>query len=49
MRWGMVAKFLGKTGDPIKYLEIMYKTVVQEVLKYGSEIWVTTNAMVMVL
>ena len=39
-RWGMAAKAMGNTGEPIKAREMMYKVVVKEVLLYGSEIWV---------
>ena len=45
----MVAKVLGKTGAPIKSCAMMYKVVFHAVLLYGSEIWVVTDAMMMVL
>ena len=48
-RWRMVSKVLGKTGEPIKSWEIIYKPVVQLVLLYGSEIWVVTDVMMTVL
>ena len=31
-RWGMTAKVLGETGEPIKEREMVYKAVVQVVL-----------------
>ena len=34
-RWGIVEKVVGKTGTPVKYLAMMYKSVVQAVLLYG--------------
>ena len=45
-RWGVVEKVLSKTGAPIKVRAMMYKTVVQEVLLYGREIWVVIGAMI---
>ena len=42
----MVEKVLSKTGAPIKVRAMMYKTVVQEVLLYGREIWVVIGAMI---
>ena len=48
-RWGMVEKFLGKTGKPIKARAMMYKAVVQLVLLYGRKIWVVMDAMMTVL
>ena len=40
---------LRKTGAPIKYWEMMYKTVVQAVLMYGSKIRVATDAIMTVI
>ena len=40
---------LGNTGAPIKARKMMYKAVVQEVILYGSKIWVVTNTMMKVL
>ena len=45
----MMAKAMGKTGAPIKAREIMYKAVVYIMLLYGSEIWVATDSMVMII
>ena len=47
--WGMVAKVLVKTGEPIKVYRMIYKMVFQAVLLYGSEKWVMTDAMMVVL
>ena len=48
-RWGVVEKVLGKMGEPIKLRAIMYKALFQEMLLYGSESWVVTDAMMTVL
>ena len=48
-RWGRVTKAMGKTGAPIKAREMMYKAVLYIVLLYGSEIWVATDSMVMII
>ena len=45
----MVEKVLGKRGATIKDWAMMYKVVVQAVIMYGSESWVVTDAMMMVL
>ena len=45
----MVSKFLGKTGAPIKVHAIMYGTVVQAVILYGSNSWVVMDAIMAVL
>ena len=45
----MVAKVMDKTGGMIKAREMMYKAVVQAVRLYGSERWVVTDKMMMVL
>ena len=45
----MMAKAMGKTGAPIKAREMMYKAVLYIVLLYGSEIWVATDSMVMII
>ena len=45
----MVEKVMGKTRALIKYQGVMYKVVVQEILLYGSEIWVVPDEMVTVL
>ena len=42
-------KFLGKTGVPIKYRAVMYKSVVQAVLLYTRKIWVVMDVIVTVL
>ena len=42
-------KVMGKTGAPIKYHMMMYNMVVQAVLLYGSEIWVVTDVMMVVM
>ena len=39
----MVEKVMGKTRALIKYQGVMYKVVVQEILLYGSEIWVVPD------
>ena len=48
-RWGFVAKLKGKTGAPIKAQAMMYKALVQAVLRYGSEIWLMVDLMMTVL
>ena len=48
-RWGVVATVLGKKEERIKLRAMMYKVVVHMVLLYGREIWVVTDAMMMVL
>ena len=45
----MVANVLGDMGATIKFWVIMYKALVKAVLIYRSEIWVVTEAMMMVL
>ena len=45
----MVTNFLGKTGVPIKYRAVMYKSVVQAVLLYTRKIWVVMDVIVTVL
>ena len=45
----MLSTVLGKMGAPINARSMMYKVVVKEVLMYGSEIWVMTDIMIMVL
>ena len=47
--WGLLEKVLGKTRAPIKAQEMMYKAVVQEVLMYGSEIWVVIYMMMAII
>ena len=39
----MVDNVLGEMGAPVKYMDMMYKAVVQGVLLFGSEIWVVTD------
>ena len=48
-QWGMVATVLTKEGVPVRALVILYKVVVNMVLLYGNEIWVTTGGMLTVL
>ena len=48
-QWGVVAEVLGNTGVLVKAQAMMCKAVVQELILYGSEIWVVTDAMTTVL
>ena len=48
-RRGMAEKVPGKTCVPIKARAMMYKAVVLELLLYGSNIWLATDAMMKVL
>ena len=48
-RWGMLAKVLTKSGAVVWSQEMIYKTVVQTVLPYGSKIWVAMGEMLTVL
>ena len=48
-KWGMVAKVLTKSGAVVWSQEMIYKTVVQTVLLYGSKIWVAMGEMLTVL
>ena len=45
----MVVNILGNTGPPTKLHDMMYKAVVQVVLLYGSESWVVTDAIMIML
>ena len=45
----MLAKVLVKTRAQIEYQVVMYEAVVQAVRLYGSERWVVTDTMMMVL
>ena len=47
--WGMVSKFLGKKGAPIKAWEMIYKSVFRALLLYDSKLWVVMDVMMMVL
>ena len=47
--WGMVEKVMGVTGAPIKAWAMIYKALVQTVLLYGSEIWLVTDSMMIVI
>ena len=42
-QWGVVAEVLGNTGVLVKAQAMMCKAVVQELILYGSEIWVVTK------
>ena len=39
-RWGVIVRVLVKTGATLRYRGMMYKSVTQSVLTYGSESWV---------
>ena len=45
----MFEKVLGKTGAPIKFRAMVYKTVVQAVILFGRKIWMLMDVMMMVL
>ena len=45
----MLEKVLGKTREKIKACATIYKSVVQAVLLYGSEIWVVTDKIMILL
>ena len=47
--WVMVGKLVSKTGATFQARGILYKTVVQSVLLYGSESWVVTGEMIKML
>ena len=47
--WGVAAKVISKTGVPLKSQAMIHKAVVQVVILYGSEIWVVTDAIMVVL
>ena len=45
----MVAKVMAKAGATVCAWVIMYKALVQTVFLYGSDIWVVTGLVLMVL
>ena len=47
--WGMVDKFLGEAGAPIKSCAMVYKAVFLWVILYGRKIWVVIDAMMTVI
>ena len=48
-RWGMVLGVMVKLGVTLRSRLMFYKSVVQAVLFYGSEIWLITDSMMKVL
>ena len=48
-RWGMIARVLEKTGETVQDRGMMYKSVDQLALLYGSKSWVVVWAMINVL
>ena len=49
MCWGMVLGVPAKAGMTVQVRAVLYNSVVQLVLIYGSKIWVVTDVMMKVL
>ena len=47
--WRMVANVVKKMGEMVRVKGIIYKTFIQTLMLYGSEIWVVTGDMLKVI
>ena len=48
-RWGVVGKVVTKTGATVRAQGILYKSIIQSVLLYGSNRWVVMGSMLKLL
>ena len=48
-KWGRIGRILSKKGADAKTMGTFYKTIIQSVLLYGSETWVTSKQMIRML